>query len=61
MFASPPNNVMFDTPARIEVMVPRIKERAVVNQTMPFLNRTQITDEERAELGKWIDDGAKLQ
>src|SRR5207237_9760578 len=47
MFATPPNNVMFDTPARIEAMVPRIKERAVVNQTMPFLNRTEITDEER--------------
>jgi uncharacterized membrane protein len=61
MFSSPPNNVMFDTPERIEAMVPRIKERAVVNQTMPFLNRTQITDQERAELGKWIDDGAKLQ
>ncbi|HTJ44463.1 MAG TPA: urate hydroxylase PuuD [Kofleriaceae bacterium] len=61
MFSSPPNNVMFDTPDRIEAMVPRIKERAVVNQTMPFLNRTNITDEERAELGKWIDEGAKLQ
>jgi uncharacterized membrane protein len=61
MFASPPNNVMFDTPERIEAMVPRIKERAVVNRTMPFLNRTNITDEERAELGSWIDQGAKLQ
>jgi uncharacterized membrane protein len=61
MFSSPPNNVVFDTPERIEAMVPRIKERAVVNQTMPFLNRTQITEQERAELGKWIDDGAKLQ
>jgi uncharacterized membrane protein len=61
MFSAPPNNVVFDTAERIEAMAPRIKDRAVVNKTMPFLNRTQITDEERAELGMWIDRGAKLQ
>src|SRR5262249_13346712 len=61
MFSAPPANVVFDTAERIEAMAPRIKDRAVVNKTMPFLNRTQITDEERAELGMWIDRGAKLQ
>jgi len=61
MFSAPPKNVMFDTPDRIEAMVSKIKELVVVNQTMPFLNRTNITDEERAELGKWIDQGAKLK
>jgi uncharacterized membrane protein len=33
----------------------------VVNKTMPFLNRTGMTEEERAQLGKWIDSGAKLK
>ena len=52
---------MFDTAERISAMAARIKDRAVVNKTMPFLNRTQITESERAELGKWVDSGAKLR
>jgi uncharacterized membrane protein len=60
-FPAPPNNVVFETPEQIKLMVPRIRERAVESKTMPFLNRTQITPLERAELGKWIADGAKLQ
>jgi uncharacterized membrane protein len=61
MFSVAPNNVMFDTPERIAQMAARIKERAVVTKTMPFLNRTGITERERAELGAWIDQGARLQ
>jgi uncharacterized membrane protein len=61
MFPVAPNGVMFDTPERIKSMAARIKERAFTTKTMPFLNRTQITEAERAELAKWIDAGAKLQ
>jgi uncharacterized membrane protein len=61
LYTTPPKNITFDTPARIVVMAPRIRELAVENQTMPFMNRTHITDEERAELGKWIDQGAHLK
>lgn len=60
-FPVAPANVMFDTAERITAMAARIKDRAVVNKTMPFLNRTGITEQERAELGKWIDQGARLQ
>jgi uncharacterized membrane protein len=60
-FPAPPNNVVFETAEQIKLMVPRIRERAVESKTMPFLNRTQITPVERAELGKWIADGARLQ
>jgi uncharacterized membrane protein len=60
-FPAPPNNVVFETPDQIKLMVPRIRERAVESKTMPFLNKTQITALERAELGKWIADGARLQ
>ena len=35
--------------------------RAVRQRTMPLINKTQITDLERAELGSWIEAGAKLQ
>jgi uncharacterized membrane protein len=61
MFPVAPNGVMFDTPERIKAMVERIRERVVVTKTMPFLNKTEMTDQERAELGKWIEDGAPLR
>jgi uncharacterized membrane protein len=60
-FPVAPGNVMFDTAERIEAMAARIKDRAAVNKTMPFLNRTQMTEAERAEIAKWVDDGAKLK
>jgi uncharacterized membrane protein len=49
---------MFDTPAQIRSMASRIMNRAVETKTMPFANRTGMTDEERARLGQWFNDGA---
>ena len=43
---------------RSRLMAARINDRAVEHETMPFINKTGMTDEERAELGAWIDDGA---
>ena len=45
---------------QIQRMAARIKERAVISKTMPFGNKTGITDQERALLGAWIDQGAKI-
>jgi uncharacterized membrane protein len=56
-----PRNVMFDTPEEIAAKTARIKDLVITTPTMPYLNKTGMTDEERAELGKWIDDGAKLR
>jgi uncharacterized membrane protein len=56
-----PRNIMFDTSAEIGEKAPRILELAVKTQTMPYLNKTGMTDEERAELGRWLADGAKLK
>ena len=53
-----PAGVMFDTPEQIVARVTRIRERAVVTRTMPPGNKTRITDEERALLGRWIEQGA---
>ena len=53
-----PVGVAFDTPQQIVAMVARIKERAVVQKTMPPGNKTMITDAERAILAKWIESGA---
>lgn len=61
MFPVAPNGIMFDTPAQIQLLAPRIKDRVVVNRTMPFINKTGMADEERATLGQWVDEGAKLE
>lgn len=61
MFPAAPNGVMFDLPEQVQRMAPRIKERAVLTKTMPFINKTQMTDEERAVLGQWLDQGALLE
>ena len=59
-FGAAPAGVTFDTPEQILTRVSRIRERAVVTRTMPPANKTNITDRERALLGRWIDQGAQL-
>ena len=61
VYKVPPNDIVFDTPDHIRMLAPRIRERAVLTRTMPNLNKTKMTELERAELGKWIEDGAKLE
>ncbi|HNS11465.1 MAG TPA: urate hydroxylase PuuD [Bacteroidia bacterium] len=55
-----PNGVMFDTPEEIHKMADRIMVRAIQTKTMPQANKTQMTEEEREILGRWILQGAKL-
>jgi uncharacterized membrane protein len=59
-WANAPAGVMFDLPLQIEIMAPRIYQRAVKQQDMPLNNKTMITPEERAELGNWIEHGANI-
>ena len=59
-FGVAPAGVMFDTPEQIRASVERIRARAVETQTMPPANKTHITDEERALLGRWIGQGARV-
>ena len=51
---------MYDTPEQIVSWAARIRERAVVTRTMPPGNRTRITDDERALLGRWVEQGARM-
>jgi len=60
-FSVAPVNVRFDQPDEVKLMKHRIKARAVESDAMPFNNRTEMTLQERAELGRWIVDGANLQ
>ncbi len=55
-----PKDVKFDTPEQIRAQVDRIRATAVVTETMPLGNLTEMTAEERAQLGRWIDQGAPI-
>jgi len=59
-FAAPPLGVMLDTPDRIKAAAPRIYQQVIATQSMPLGNLTQMTDDERALIGHWLADGAKL-
>ncbi len=52
-------DVLLHTPELIVRHALQIKQQAVLQKTMPLSNATQMTDEERALLGRWVDAGAK--
>jgi uncharacterized membrane protein len=54
-----PVGVVLDTPEAMIRLAPRIKERVLVQKTMPLANKTGMTDLEREKLGGWIAQGAK--
>ena len=60
-FGIAPGGVAFDTPPEIAASAARIRERAVVTQTMPPSNKTRMTDRERAVLGWWVEAGAQVR
>ena len=57
-FGVAPGGVMFDTPEQILAHLVRIRERAVMTRTMPPGNKTNITEDERAILRRWLAQGA---
>ena len=56
-----PGGVTFDTPESIASLAERIRVRAVETKTMPLANKTGMTEDERALLGRWISGGAPLR
>ncbi|MDG2449684.1 MAG: urate hydroxylase PuuD [Saprospiraceae bacterium] len=55
-----PNGVMYDTPEQVKNMSDKIMARAVRTKTMPQANKTNMTDDERKILKRWILQGAKI-
>jgi uncharacterized membrane protein len=53
-----PAGVRFGTPEEVAMWKERIKARAVVTRTMPLNNRTEMTDDERDTLARWLVQGA---
>ena len=60
-FSVPPGGVVLDTPAQIRARASLIDEQAVRTRAMPLGNVTGMTDAERALLGRWIRQGAKVE
>jgi len=54
-----PMGIELDDPEAIVRQAQAIKTQAVVTKQMPLGNATQMTDEERRQLGAWVDQGAK--
>jgi uncharacterized membrane protein len=59
--AAPPQGVVLETPAAIRRWAPRINELAVLRQTMPAGNLTEMTEDERRMLGAWFTAGARVE
>lgn len=58
-FDEAPGGVLLDRPELIQQYAPAIMEQVVMSDIMPLGNETGMTPEERALIGKWIEDGAK--
>jgi uncharacterized membrane protein len=50
--------ISYDTNEQIIASAQRIKARAVISKDMPKTNKTNMTQEERDLIGKWVDQGA---
>ncbi|WP_373995559.1 hypothetical protein [Alteromonas sp. KUL49] len=50
-----PLGVVLDTWADIERFAPQIVRRTSMTKDMPFMNKTGMTEEERAELLRWYE------
>ena len=59
-FNAPPKNVLLETREQIKTLAQQINQQTVVAKAMPPGNLTQLSDEERALIGAWVAQGAKL-
>ncbi|WOH36045.1 urate hydroxylase PuuD [Thalassotalea fonticola] len=54
IFKIAPAGIVFTDMASIEQWAPRIKARVIDAKDMPFMNKTQMSDEERTSLAIWL-------
>jgi len=53
-FKEPPKNVTLETLADLKRFNQLIMIQTVRNKAMPLGNQTQMTDEEREQIGRWL-------
>lgn len=56
IFVIAPLGLMFDTWAQIEQRAAVIHQRTVISKDMPLMNKTKMTEEERAIIGDWFNN-----
>ncbi len=56
-----PKDVTFDTPGQIAANALRIKAQAVVTRIMPPGNATEMSEEERDLIARWVNQGGRLE
>ena len=54
-------NVRLDSPAAVAAQAQQIYQQVFVMKLMPLGNATRITEEERALVGRWFTEGAKVE
>lgn len=59
IFVVAPSGVKLDSWSLIAQWAPRIYQRVVVTKDMPFLNKTNMTEEERSVLATWYEKEIK--
>jgi uncharacterized membrane protein len=59
LMPTPAKGIMLETPDAIRSHAQAVYQQVVVTKAMPLGNMTNITDEERAVIGKWFEAGAK--
>jgi uncharacterized membrane protein len=50
---------MLDTATQMQQFAERIKVRTALDRTMPLLNKTGMTEDERGVLARWVEHGAR--
>ena len=59
IFTIAPGGVALDDLEAIKQWAPRIKARTVDASDMPFMNKTEMTEEERAQIASWLTARAR--
>ncbi|VXC61329.1 conserved membrane hypothetical protein [Pseudomonas sp. 8Z] len=60
LFSAAPAGFMLDTPEQMQTQAAKIQAQAVASQIMPLGNITQMTQDERDLIGRWIAQGAHI-
>ncbi len=59
-FKVAPLGAMLDSAEQIKLLVPKIQAQAIASKVMPLGNITQMTEDERSLIGRWIRQGAAI-
>jgi uncharacterized membrane protein len=59
VFTVTPKGLVLETEAQMLAVLPQLYQQVVVTKTMPFINKTKMTEGERNQLSAWITQRLK--